>query len=258
MQKGKVRARAGLASALVAATILSGLLAPSGANADPSDYPNMTPLPPYQIALLPRDGGPPTDQTIRLSLTDRNLGLHALDVIGVPTSTTTALALQCTLWAYRVCLLREPVGNFSFHPSHGHWHFDDYALYELRLQLPDGSPDYSPAGLAATGTKVSFCLMDTYQVAPPPEPSTFLDNRAFYASCPGVLQGISPGWADIYGSRLSGQQIIIAGVPDGDYTVVATVNFAHRILESTYDDNTSFTKVKLGTNSSGRRTILVG
>ncbi len=50
--------------------------------------------------------------------------------------------------------------------------------------------------------------------------------------------GISAGWADVYVAGLECQYLVIDGVPDGDYTLVATTNTAHAIPEDNFDDNT--------------------
>ena len=58
-------------------------------------------------------------------------------------------------------------------------------------------------------------------------------------------QGISVGWADVYSRELACQFIVIDGVPDGDYTVVATTNASRVVPEDTYDDNTICVGVRL-------------
>ena len=45
-------------------------------------------------------------------------------------------------------------GTFTFHPEHGHIHFDDYAKYSLRQALPDSNGDGVPevGAIVAGGT----------------------------------------------------------------------------------------------------------
>ena len=60
------------------------------------------------------------------------------------------------------------------------------------------------------------------------------------------MQGISPGWRDVYTSDLDGQQIPLAGVPRGrDYALVITADPSNRLWETDETDNVSWIKVRL-------------
>jgi hypothetical protein len=98
------------------------------------------------------------------------------------------------------------VGCFEFDPDHGHWHFVNYARYRL----------LSLAGhLLRAQSKVGFCMLDSVSVDP--GLPGYSDTRS-YTGCPDLaLQGISVGWADVYGVDTPGQFIPIGGVPDGTY-----------------------------------------
>jgi hypothetical protein len=106
---------------------------------------------------------------------------------------------------------------FEYSSCHGHYHFLDYASYEL----------LGPDGLVATGRKQAFCLMDTDQidVTKPGNGYDCLD------------QGISSGWADTYYSGLTCQWIDITDLPAGEYTLRVTVNETALIEESDYTNN---------------------
>lgn len=94
-----------------------------------------------------------------------------------------------------------------FHHSdcHDHYHFDEFARYELR-----GAGDV----LAATGHKQAFCMLDTVSWAWPNVLPTF--------TC--ANQGIRRGFSDFYESGLPCQWIDITGVPPGDYSLHITLN----------------------------------
>jgi hypothetical protein len=100
--------------------------------------------------------------------------------------------------------------DFEFSPCHHHFHFRDFADYELR----------GPAGAVAFGHKQAFCIRDSLPYGP--EPSGGYDCD---------FQGLSPGWGDDYPAALDGQWVDVTGVPAGDYEVVVTVNPAGRIRE---------------------------
>lgn len=101
--------------------------------------------------------------------------------------------------------------DFAFSPCHGHFHFRDFADYELR----------GPAGPVAFGHKQAFCIRDSLPYGPTPSGGYDCD-----------FQGLSPGWGDDYPAALDGQWIDVTGVPAGDYEVVVTVNPAGRIHET--------------------------
>lgn len=151
-----------------------------------------------------------------------------VDSVESPESSTVS---QCVSWTARVCREQRRVGGFSWHDAHRHFHFNEFAAYELRRLGADGRPDYSASGLLATSEKVSFCLMDSQQVDPDAVPVPV------YNACVPAVQGISPGWTDIYTSDLEGQQLPLTGLGDGRYSLIIKLNHARNVLESDYSDD---------------------
>ncbi len=129
-------------------------------------------------------------------------------------------------------------GCMLFHPAHNHWHFQNYARYQL-LTL-DGTR-------VTRGTKTSFCITDTERKLPdvPGSPAA-----AYYTMCDAdSTMGMSPGWGDIYQSFLQGQWIVIDGVPDGDYCLESTADPANQVIETNDADNVAKVAIHLhGTN----------
>jgi hypothetical protein len=109
---------------------------------------------------------------------------------------------------------------FLFSPCHGHYHFRDYANYEL--------VDQSGAVVAA-GHKQAFCLMDLDVYDPA------IANPGPNYSC--SYQGLTRGWKDIYSASLPCQLIDITDVPPGDYRLRIEVNPEHIIPELDYSNN---------------------
>jgi hypothetical protein len=128
----------------------------------------------------------------------------------------------------------HPVGTFSFagHEDHNHWHYDDFSFYRL----------VSPSTGASVGTsgKVSFCLMDSAIYDEESVPGT--PSSARY-SC--ANQGISVGWADVYGAYLDGQEIDLTGVADGFYDLVSTTNPDGRLHEARTSDNEARIRIEI-------------
>ena len=75
--------------------------------------------------------------------------------------------------------------------------------------------------MVAFGHKQAFCLLDSIRYV--------LGARSQGFFCD--FQGISSGWADDYARELDGQWVDVTGVPEGDYTLVVTVNAAGKIPE---------------------------
>ncbi len=131
-------------------------------------------------------------------------------------------------------------GEFTYHPTHGHIHFDGYAIYNLRSRLPDGTA----GDVVSTGGKVSFCLIDIT-----PLPGT--TNSSSYGSCGSTRQGISAGWSDVYSSGLSDQWVNIATIPDGDYILEVTVDPDNQLVESNELNNTTMIDVTIDRGGNG-------
>ncbi len=132
------------------------------------------------------------------------------------------------------------VGRFEWHPTHNHFHFQDYALYYLE-------PIDAPGGSVKSGTKTTFCVMDTNKVdgSLPGAPL-----NAVYATCGSTVQGMSVGWADTYGYNLTGQSVDFTGNPSGDYCLTIMVDSKARLLESNEDDNVSSTLLRVDVERS--------
>jgi hypothetical protein len=113
---------------------------------------------------------------------------------------------------------------FVFSAAHGHYHmkeFNQYKLFDI-----DGN-------LVVPSKKPGFCLADVEPVAGmSPGPAKFPLTCAA-----DEVMGISAGWSDVYVAGLECQYLVIDGVPDGDYTLVAATNTAHAVPEDNFDDN---------------------
>jgi Lysyl oxidase len=120
-------------------------------------------------------------------------------------------------------------GDFEWHPSHNHFHFEDYALYTLQ-------PLNAPGQSARTSAKTSFCVMDTNAVdtSLPRAP-----NKPVYVLCGNAMQGMSVGWGDTYTNQLPGQSIDLTGLPDGVYKLIIEADPKNRLLEINESDNAS-------------------
>ena len=170
---------------------------------------------------------------LRFSNSVANRGAGPLDVYGVVTSSGTTSAYQVVHNDDGTQTVHQ-VGTFSFagHETHDHWHFDEFAVYRL--------VDPSTGATVASSEKVSFCLLDSTRYTAESLPNT-PSGPVF--TCED--QGISVGWADVYDADLEGQSINLAGVADGDYDLVSTVNPAGALHESDTTNGTASVRLRI-------------
>ncbi len=119
---------------------------------------------------------------------------------------------------------------YEYSPCHRHFHlkqFNGYKVYDCR-------------GRERKGNKQAFCLEDSERLSAGPATPQFRDCNN--------NQGISAGWADLYGSGLDCQWIDITGLPDGDYAVEARTNRSGIVKEDWYGDNFTWVGVRITGN----------
>lgn len=134
----------------------------------------------------------------------------------------------------------RPAGSFEYHPTHQHFHVEDWAVYRLRIRLGDGAP----GPVVAQGSKTSFCLMDSL-VHDPQLPGS--PSRVVYRDCGTEVQGVSVGWADYYHRLLYGQNIDVEGIIHGIYWLEVEVDPENHILEADESNNVTRVPVEIGT-----------
>jgi len=127
-------------------------------------------------------------------------------------------------------------GCTRYHPAHKHWHFDALAEYAVR-------PVFSAGPLLAGGKKTSSCVLDTRRrlAKAPGSP-----RRKYYAGCRrDSVGGISIGWGDLYGAKVSGQELDVTSFSDGAYCLVSRADPENRLLESNERNNVRTTRIEL-------------
>ncbi len=184
--------------------------------------------------------------TLHFGQATPNIGLGPMQLVGGPDlGNGSQIVYQrifqdMTLKTY----IDVEAGTFTYHPEHGHIHFDDYTRYSLRQALPDTNGDGIPevGDVVAGGQKTSFCLVDV-QVY-----DATLPNASPVASpyaC-GTTQQISVGWEDVYEPTTPGQQIDITGLPPGQYWLEAVVDPDNHLKEANKNNNVGRVLITLG------------
>ena len=150
--------------------------------------------------------------------------------------------------------------SYAIHPDHDHWHFLDFARYELR---PAGAFGPTMRGDRKTG----FCLGDRYRIKKARSLPGFQPFPAQGDTCGlgqtgllGLFAGISTGYGDEYAAHIEGQYIDITGLVPGRWNIVHRANANHRLVESDYSDNASSALVSIdwprGTRAMPRVRVL--
>jgi hypothetical protein len=122
---------------------------------------------------------------------------------------------------------------FVWSSGHGHYHLKDFNEFLL----------FNAAGnLATIGYKQAFCAIDIERISPT------ASATPRFGDC-NSDQGISAGWADVYGWFLACQFVVLDGVADGDYTLQSTTNAKHVAGEECYADNTIWTGLRIAGNT---------
>jgi Secretion system C-terminal sorting domain/Ig-like domain CHU_C associated/Lysyl oxidase len=142
-------------------------------------------------------------------------------------------------------------GSMTYHPTHGHAHFDDWGVYKLRSIDPN-EPDPRRWPIIGNGAKLGFCLMDYGDCASGTYNGSCVDgggtvilnnipNKGLGGgryNCSPTTQGISVGWLDVYGYHLDGMQIPLPpGICNGNYAIVVEVDPRNFLLETDKADN---------------------
>lgn len=150
----------------------------------------------------------------------------------------------------------RPVGTMVWHPapSHNHWHFTDFATYELL------SADKTRA---VRSRKESFCLANTDAVDLTGAGAAWEAYEEDLGSvCGGyetrsIREVLSAGWGDTYTQVRAGQSFRIKNLPDGVYFVRVLANPDDRLVETDTTNNESLRRVRLFTNALGKRKVRV-
>lgn len=61
--------------------------------------------------------------------------------------------------------------------------------------------------------------------------------EVIYNGCGGQIQGVSPGWEDIYEATFDGQELDISELPDGRYAVRITADPDNQVPELDKSNN---------------------
>lgn len=242
-----------VAALLVAALAAGALAAPSaqGITAQTKHYPDLRTLKPSDLNVIRQCTlllfGRCTKQ-LRFSNTVWNSGDGRLEMRPENNSLLGKTKALQRVWSHdssgKWYLVEEvPVGEFVFHASHNHWHFEGFANYSLVNENADGSIGPS---VKRSSQKTTFCVIDTDKVNANLEHS----GSQTYTTCgQNDITGLTVGWGDKYAYNLSGQSIDITSLPDGRYWLVSAADYQDRLFETNNSNNWAAVKIKISGTS---------
>lgn len=182
--------------------------------------PDLQTLPPSNLII--RTNPSSGQKTLRFTNSIINLGPGPLELLGVSNPETRTTSVTQQIYSLDGTTVQRSVSEFIFHQGHDHWHFENFARYELWSL----SSDWRPHTLVSLSDKVSFCLRDIERSHLPEG-----NARARFTRCGREMQGISPGWIDTYRYYYDGQYLDITTVPDGYYILRSVADPDNQLLD---------------------------
>jgi hypothetical protein len=160
-------------------------------------------------------------------------------------------------------------GQWVYHAIHQHYHYTGFGLTLLwpadasgrraaapvrakRHSLDGGRTQGSPQPVRS-GRKVGFCLADTeidFWLQKGDGPRTYNAPDCLFpafsdAQNDYLVQGITPGWADVYDWYLPDQYIEVTGVHDGYYILETIADPDNTLLEADETNNCAAVLIQL-------------
>lgn len=201
--------------------------------------PDLRTLPPTDLSIEFGRGG---RRLLRLANLVWNGGEGALLLAGaLNPSTQQTLVVQRLPLPDSEAFHEFVVGEFVYHPTHAHFHLEDFAQYQMWSLTPEGEL-YQ---LVASGEKLSYCLMETNIID---RNTPGFERQRRHTECGQEIQGILPGWGDRYNAELDGQTVDITHLRPGRYALISTANPTGALRESDYTNNSGTVIVELRTS----------
>lgn len=221
---------------------LNGLYPPDTVN-PPLDVLGVHPL---SCALdeLVEDG---VSRCLRLTTGPRNAGAGPFELHYVPIEHGLGIlapgpVTQRVYWSDGTFMDR-PAGEFLFHKTHGHYHYQDILDYQLYKVMDARAGRMVRAG---SGHKAGFSPADQLFA----NWSVFEQLEGeFVEGTPSTLGestfGLSVGWGDVYRWQRPGQYVDFASNTDGRYVVRTVVDIRNHVLESNENDNAGYAYIQI-------------
>ncbi len=183
-------------------------------------------------------------------------GTSQLDVQGFRSNGSPIMKAYQYFWRNGHVIGRARAGTMGFEAGggHNHWHFKQFAMYQLLN---------SAKTVAVKSHKQGFCIApsDAVNLLLPgavwqPPFTGFFGGACGSSTALSVREDLPVGWGDTYFQFLAGQAFSINNVPNGTYYIEVIANPEKVLHESNYGNDISLRKVILG-GTKGHRTVRV-
>ncbi|OIJ26633.1 lysyl oxidase family protein [Nocardioides luteus] len=213
--------------------------------------PDLVSLPAWQISTEVDEGG--TDR-LNFAANEWNAGPAPMVVEGFRRGTSPVMDAYQMFYRDGEQVGIKKTGTMEFHeaPEHNHWHFLDFAKYEL-VDAKDK--------VVSTSGKQSWCLAPTDPVdltvpgATLRPSQTGLESACGEKSALWLRESMPTGWGDTY-SQNQTQAFDLSKVKNGTYRIKVTVNPDGNLYEKTRSNNVSYRTITIG-GKAGARTVKV-
>ena len=213
--------------------------------------PDLVSLPAWQISTAVDEGG--TDR-LNFAANEWNAGPAPMIVEGFRRGTAPVMDAYQMFYRDGEQVGIKKTGTMEFHeaPEHNHWHFLDFAKYEL-VDAKDK--------VVSTSGKQSWCLAPTDPVdltvpgATLRPSQTGLESACGEKSALWLRESMPTGWGDTY-NQAQTQAFDLSKVKNGTYRIKVTVNPDGNLYERTRSNNVSYRTITIG-GKAGARTVKV-
>ena len=196
--------------------------------------------------------GEPAQRCLRYSFGLANVGdgIFHIRWAGDRTATESHEMVQCIEMSDGTTTANGDAGSGGFHPTHGHWHYQDIVHHELFRV----SRETDPPTLVSTnnGKKIGYSPADQAM----PEWHRFDQassgtHRNFPSCAPDTDNslGMSRGWGDAYRYQRPGNFVAFPLLDgDGEYVVITTADPLNGVRETDDTDNTAYAHLAITGN----------
>ena len=221
-----------------------------------SALPDLVPLPSWgiRVAHYRKTKTQPASDQLTFGATVW-VGNAPLDVEGFRSNGSPIMKAYQYFWQNGHIIGRARAGTMGFDSKkgHNHWHFEQFAKYQLLN---------SSQQLAVRSHKVGFCIAptDPVDLAEPTavwQPSYLgFGGQCGSPTALWVQEMMPVGWGDTYFQSVAGQSFDITRIPNGTYYVEVVANPEKVLHETDTSNDVSLRKVILG-GTRGHRTVRV-
>lgn len=209
------------------------------------NLPDLQTLPPEDLQIDFEAGT--EDKLLRFSNLVVNTGHGPLEMRGEFFPQSSRIRVWQHLIGSEDRVVKELDGAFYYSSEHNHYHWPNFARYEIWTVETNGTLSRQ----MVSRDKVGFCIFETEIVSQKwleenVERELDIPSSPEYTQCGINRQGISVGWVDVYEYDLAGQTLNIEDLDDNVYALRSTVDPEGVLNEIDPDNNTAVIYFYLG------------